>query len=73
MIQTRTQYLELFKSVSEAIEFEDACLAIGVHRPVCADLVVLGVEPTSEYWTWLAEALEVSEREHEERASDEEG
>lgn len=63
MIETREQYNDLFGSTAEAIEFEESCLAIGAHRPTCADTVKAGLEPTPEYWGWLAGQLAESQRE----------
>jgi len=59
-VRTRTQYVELFDAVSDAIAFEEACLAIpGADRPWFADVVVAGLEPTPEYWAWLADSFYV--------------
>jgi hypothetical protein len=57
-IATRTQYLALFPTAAAALDHEQACLSIGVHRPPCADLVLAGAEPTPDYWAWLARQIE---------------
>lgn len=60
-ITTRTQYLALFSDPAAAIAHEEACLAIGSQfRPPSADLVIAGVEPTPDYWQWLASQIEVA-------------
>ena len=63
-ISTRTEYLELFPSVSEAISYEETCLSIGLEfLPPCAVAVIDGEDPTAEYWSWLAVSLEQQEHE----------
>ncbi len=64
-IETRTQYLALFPSTADAIAFEESCLSIGGHRPACADAVTAGLEPTPEYWRWLAGQLAETQRDVE--------
>jgi hypothetical protein len=59
---TRAQYLALFDNTAAAIEFEEQCLAIGESRPACADAVKAGLEPTPDYWAWLAAQLQESQR-----------
>jgi len=60
-VATRTQYLALFPTVSAAIDHEQTCLSIGEFRPPCADLVLAGVEPTPDYWAWLASQITVAD------------
>ena len=57
-IRTKTQYLALFPSLTAAVDHEQACLSIASEfRPACADLVLVGAEPTPDYWQWLASQL----------------
>jgi len=76
-VRTRTQYVELFHSVQDALAFEQACLALGELRPWFADAVVAGLEPTPQYWSWLADEFaayqveQFEEHEADERERDE--
>lgn len=55
---TREDYIAKFKMRSEAVTFEDRVLDSGSeHLPQCARLVMLGHEPTSEYWDFLIQQL----------------
>lgn len=48
MIATRTQYLDLFPGVADAIAFEESVLQTGREfLPACADAALAGLEPTS--------------------------
>lgn len=60
-IKTRTQYLGLFTSRTEAMDFEATVLSIGEEfLPACAQAVLEDrtVEPPAEYWQFLASQLE---------------
>jgi hypothetical protein len=55
---TREDYIAKFKTTSEAIRFEDRVLDGGVScLPECAKPVMLGHEPTPEYWDFLIRQL----------------
>ena len=59
---TRDEYVGKFKTVSEAIRFEDHVLDSGhTHLPECAKAVMQGHEPTSEYWDFLLRQLNTSD------------
>lgn len=59
---TRLEYVGKFKTLSEALLFEDRVLDSGLtHLPSCAKDVMEGQEPTSEYWDFLIGQLESSE------------
>lgn len=56
-IKTDKEYIALFASLSDAIAFENSCLAVSREfLPQFAIVVLDGGESTPEYWTWLAEA-----------------
>lgn len=58
-IETREQYLALFPTAAEAIEFEHQTLSVGREfLPPQAILVLNGVEPGPDYWQFLAEQLD---------------
>lgn len=60
MITTRDQYIALFSSSSEAIEWENSCLSCGYDSLPPAARAVLedsDAEPAPEYWQWLADQL----------------
>ena len=52
---TRRDYVDLFPSLSDAIEHENAVLSIGdEYLPVYAiDVREERTEPTDQYWAWL--------------------
>ncbi len=57
----RQDFLALFNSTSEAMEFESNCLLIGTgFLPEVARRVVSeGEEPGSDYWKWLIQQFEM--------------
>lgn len=51
---TRTAYLDLFESTSEAIDFENAALSVGRSLlPPCAVAVLDGKDDGPDYYAWL--------------------
>jgi hypothetical protein len=57
---TREDFVNKFKTVSEASTFEDRVLDTET-LPDCAVSVTKGHEPTSEYWDFLLERFSDSE------------
>ena len=55
-ITNRDQFLALFDSAAQAVEFENQCLSAGrKFLPSAAQAVLAGEPATTAYWQWLAE------------------
>jgi hypothetical protein len=59
VMATQQQYLALFPTLEEAIEFEDSCLNVGREflPPFASDVLDHGGRDASPaYWKWLCDA-----------------
>lgn len=62
-IDARAAYVSRFENPSDAIEFENSTLSAGREfLPACALLVLDGVTPSADYWTWLIGQVDESEQ-----------
>ncbi len=71
-IVTREQYIEMFASLHEAIEFENGALNVG--REFLPDFAIAvldrtDTDPPAAYWAWLAEQVQEMRQEDEENAA----